>query len=290
VKNLYVPNSIYNLIQNITINDTGFNVTANNISVNLNGYTIRGVNDYTKPNYAFNGIDVNNIEIHNGTIKNFGDCFESTCNGYAIYLDNNQYSTIHDIEFRSNNVEDVALLNCDMLNVYNLNMSGGQSFIGLSSTISSNFYNISGSDGNSTLFALQNSCIGNTFSNISGVNKTIWLNGATHNQFTNVNIENYSVNGTETNYFNGLRFENSEGSIDAEIIDDIAGGLYFGTGNNIEMSNNKNFTKVPFKKEKSGSFTLRNPDIVEQIIEKQERRMQKLKTMITTIQRRGGMK
>jgi hypothetical protein len=39
------------------------------------------------------------------------------------------------------------------------------------------------------------------------------------------------------------------------------------------------YVELPFKKEKSGSFTLRNPDIVEQIIEKQERRMQKLKTM-----------
>jgi hypothetical protein len=39
------------------------------------------------------------------------------------------------------------------------------------------------------------------------------------------------------------------------------------------------YVELPFKKDKLGSFSLRNPDIIEQLIEKQERRFKKLKSM-----------
>jgi len=73
----------YKINTNLTSTGTGITVKANNVTIDLNGYTIAGNKTNTSRGIYMNGRS--NIEIRNGTIRDFGShgIFEESLSGHS---------------------------------------------------------------------------------------------------------------------------------------------------------------------------------------------------------------
>ncbi len=87
---LSIANYTHYLNQSIDVNGTCFNITANNITLNLNGFNITG----NATGEGINVTDYNDTKILNGLIYNFSN---------GILLNNSQNSNITNITLRDNN-------------------------------------------------------------------------------------------------------------------------------------------------------------------------------------------
>ena len=98
--NLTIANTVYTLQNNITnYNGTCFNITANNITLDGQGYMIDGVtkNDGTHDSGVYASA-VNNVTIKNINIYQFGYPID----GAGIYFVNVNNSLIHDVNLSIN--------------------------------------------------------------------------------------------------------------------------------------------------------------------------------------------
>ena len=116
--NLSTANRVYVLQNNVTTTETCFFITANNVTFNLNGFTITGPGAGSSPSYS--GIisaGYNYTTLKNGTIKsfpygifleyNFNCSIENIIaqsNSYGIYLAVSSNNTIRDSTLNSNSI------------------------------------------------------------------------------------------------------------------------------------------------------------------------------------------
>jgi len=103
-KTLDVENRVYEIQNDVSATGNCFTVSANNVTLDLNGYNIVG----NKANYAVAISGYNNTKIRNGTIANFTRGISST-NAY--------YSNFSNLTIDSNSGESA--------NVYGIYMNGG---------------------------------------------------------------------------------------------------------------------------------------------------------------------
>ncbi len=66
-----IPGS-YFLASNLTCTESGITISASNVSLDLNGFTISG-DGYVGDRGIYINSNVSNVEIKNGTVRNFGD-------------------------------------------------------------------------------------------------------------------------------------------------------------------------------------------------------------------------
>ena len=226
----------------LNVDGSCFNITADDVILDLNGYNITG-----SDNGAYRGIQAigkDNITIMDGLIEWFG---KSVFDGAGIFLEYVDNSVIENIII-SNNAYSLNLFSdSNNNNLYNITttLNNGPGIYLQGNVNNNNFYNVISISNNDDGISLSNGPNNNSF-----YNTTINLNSddglklisSSNNTFNNLN--SYSNGGLEVNYISGegnkMIYNNSYGQM--SFIDDldydIEGTLRIGPGYNIEIGNN----------------------------------------------------
>jgi hypothetical protein len=216
-------NIVYTLQNNVSTLGDCFNITEDNITLDLNGHTIEGSTSGIG-SFGIYVLGRNNITIKNGFVESFG---KDVNNGFGIFLIQTNYSLIRNI----------TLLN---------NAVGLQ----LSSAAHNNFDNISSSNGSTGITLASLSCFNNTFTNVSAfsnTNRGVSLLGIS-NFFYNLdayNNANYAIRSTNWggSVDNFIIYNNSYGKVQFNFLSqDIVGTLRF--NQNIYLSQNSAFVNI----------------------------------------------
>ena len=156
----------YIINQNLKANWHGIKVQANNVTIDLKGYSISGNNASGGYGVYMNGR--NNVEIRNGTIRNFGS--------HGIYEENGTSGNSHrviNVRVMNNKGSgiilsgDIYFANNYMIKGCTVSNNGGTGiYVGLGSTVSGNAVHNNGFHGIAT--AAGSIVTGNTSSNNGG--------------------------------------------------------------------------------------------------------------------------
>ena len=196
------PNIVYTLQNDIQINgSTCFDITADNITLNGNGYTIAGNRSAQHGIYSLN---TNNITIKNIQIKNF-----SSSSFYAgIYLDTVTNSELSYINSTFNNGEGIYIIGGYNKRINNiLVLNNTVDGILLSNTYNNSIENITALN-NSIGFSLYTAANNNTINNLTAFKNRasgVYVYSSKNNSFNNINS---TYNGGS-----GITFPSSESNI-----------------------------------------------------------------------------
>ncbi len=258
---LNIEDKSYYLNQSLLVNGTCFNITANNITLDFNGYNITG-------NTTGNGINVtgyNETTILDGLIYNFsiGIYFKNNSNNNITNItSNNNYQGIAFTTSSNNNLttlttnnntaNGILLESSSMNNVFTNIIAHSNNHLGIYIVVSSNNNTFTDIDINYSGIGLAIAS-GNTFTNMNISNSTtdaILLQYATsdNNNFTNVVVTNTSASYYDINF--------STAGIDGTWIKGINFGRYTfaGAGGKVNFEE-PNFGKVVFLEAINGSGT-----------------------------------
>jgi hypothetical protein len=162
--NLSVP-GVYTLMNNVTTLGTCFNITSDNVTLNLNGFILEGDNNGV--DYGIYSSGALNLSILNGSINYFG---KSAGVGAGIYLAYVNNSRIYSINFSNNGFG---------IYVFNSSFNLFENLL-LSANLNSGLYLLSFSSNNLT----------NIVSSYSSNNDAITLTSSSLNRFTNISVYN----------------------------------------------------------------------------------------------------
>ncbi|MDP3027172.1 MAG: LamG-like jellyroll fold domain-containing protein, partial [Nanoarchaeota archaeon] len=222
--NLNIPNTIYNLTQNVSSTGTCFNVTANNVTLNCNGYEINYSSDGGNYEYGIysnqNFTTIKNCRIKEGLTGGDYD--------YAIYFNGTKNGTINNNTITTSGSRGYGILlysssNSNTLSSNNITTSGSSGFgIRLDSssnfnTLSNNIITTSYTNGwgiylsSSSANTLSNNTI--TTSGITGYG--IYLSSSSANTLSNNTITTSGSNGfgiwlqssSNNNSFSGMNIK-----------------------------------------------------------------------------------
>jgi parallel beta-helix repeat protein len=203
--NLTLANTEYTLQNDITgISGTCFNITANNVTLDMNGFNITG--DSSGSDYGVYVSGYNDTTIKNGMVYEFY---------HGIYLANNNGNTIKNIT--ANNNEDVAGLGSGIsLDLSSNNLisnitveNNGKWGVYISSSSGNTFSNITAENNGDYGIDITSGSLNNTFNKIKIYNHWggILISGSSNNTFTDGNISDSSgpdVDLTSTSINNTL--------------------------------------------------------------------------------------
>jgi len=255
--NLSYENTYYVLQNNITTIGTCFNITANNVTLDGNGYYIDGDDSGTDFGIV--------ISANNGiTIRNFGGIsdFYDGING-AVSLNN---SLIENVIITSN-INDGIVLEIKNSILENIILNSNSYGIWASGSTNNVFKNINASSNTNEGIAIPAGSNNNLLMNIktnsnggAGIGLTFSVNNTIYNlnSYSNTGYEVYAFDWTSASG-NVLVYNNSYGEIKLKALNEsIEGVLRYGTGQNIILGNNSayvNSTALP-SLNKSANITL----------------------------------
>ena len=169
----------YIINQNLTANWHGIKVQANNVTIDLNGYSIAGNN--TSGGYGVYMNGCSNVEIRNGTIRNFGS--------HGIYEESSSG--------KSHRVINVRVVNNKGSGIY---LNGSNHMVKDCTASNNGFDGIYAADG---CAVSGNTAYSNGNNGISaGVACTVKNNTAYHNQYYGILLGGYNLVDGNTAYDN----------------------------------------------------------------------------------------
>jgi uncharacterized protein (TIGR02145 family) len=186
---LDVSNTRYILEKSITTDETCFNITADDLLLDLNGFTITG--DNSGADYGVYALGRNKIIIRNGFIEWFG---KSSANiGDGIYLINTNNSAIENID-ASNNGYGIEIISSSSNNLKNIGVSSsyweGLTLDSSSGSTLSNIVGVSNGGAGIYLYSSNNSILTNLS---SSKESGIILERSSNNILNNINSSNNTL-------------------------------------------------------------------------------------------------
>ena len=261
-RDLNVSGTTYVLQDNVSTNETCFTITADNITLDGNGFTIDGDdvgNDIGIYANGYDGLiarDFSNItDFRWGVVlylNSNNNITNITANsnwedGFRLFSSLN--NTITNITANSNGDSGVSLeasFNNTLTNIIvNSNTEEG---IMLDTSSNNNLTNITANSnqGGIQFNSASNNIVSDVISNgnsvygilfINGLNNTLYNFESYSNVFSEIGSTNWSITTGNT-----LSYNNSYGQIDFEALSaDVEGDLQFGSGQNIEIISNNAF-------------------------------------------------
>jgi len=172
---LNIENKSYYLNQSISSNRTCFNITANGIILDFNGYNITG----NTTGYGVNVTNYNDTTILDGFIYNFS---------IGIYLENNQNNNITNMTSNNNNLHGITFSTSSNNTLTTITVNNNSAH-GINFTNSNDSTLVSVVANSNTLLGLYlDASSSNTFTSFNISDSGINLNNASSNIFTNFNI------------------------------------------------------------------------------------------------------
>ncbi|MFA5855874.1 MAG: hypothetical protein WC867_00820 [Candidatus Pacearchaeota archaeon] len=265
---LDVENGYYRLMNNVSNNETCFNITADNVTLDGNGYLINFSSDSGDANYGIYGNRISNI-----TIKNCKFIAKSRDSYYddGIYLANSNFSLIYNNSFESC-FNGVNIVNSTFITIENNTLNNIATGVYFWAVTDSNVTNNIINDGNSwsgVALSISNRSLiyGNLISNftgmvvitgaidlsssyynriilnnITGVYSGIQLILSNYNNLSMNNIKNINLNGDGS----GLRLVGNYNYVEKIFIQNVS---YGDDGLTVEGSYNiVNETRIDFSR------------------------------------------
>jgi parallel beta-helix repeat protein len=211
----------YIINQNLKANWHGIKVQANNVTIDLNGYSISGNN--TSGGYGVYMNGCSNVEIRNGTVRNFGGngIYEEGDSGNShrvinvrvmnnkgsgIYLNGNNHM-VKDCTVSNNGYAGIYALSGSMISGSTAYGNGNQGIVaGPGSMISGNTAYGNGENGiyaSSGSTVSGNTAYGNGFSGIEVYpGSTVKNNTSYSNQHYGISLGGYNLVDGNTTYYN----------------------------------------------------------------------------------------
>lgn len=178
---LSTPNAVYTLNQSINTTSTCFEIGANNVTIDFNGYTIRG--DGTFGDYGVKNWYYNDTTIRNGTINGFGPAIYSF-GGNNKTLENMLLYNSTSAGFQAYNINGFYINN---INITGVSSTGSGLLISGNNVVVDNFYG-SYVGGACLSKSAGTRIIVNNFECFNQGTAGIALTGSSNNIFTNVSI------------------------------------------------------------------------------------------------------
>lgn len=205
----------YILMNNVSTNGTCFTITADNVSLDLNGSQINGTNSIIS--FGIYNSGYNQTRVFNGIISGFNKAGGVNPDSAGIFLVNNSNSTIYNVSFNKNYIG-VSIFENSLYNNVTSNILSNNS-IGILIYKKSKFNNLQNNlvYSNSMLgIYLESSINNNIFYNtiINGSQYGLALfNASNNNIYSNVLTNNYySLNLQSSSNYNLISNNNLSGS------------------------------------------------------------------------------
>ncbi len=174
----------YDVVNNLSTAGVCLNVSANNVIIDLHGYTLNGTDNWLTDDGVWISDGFNYTTIKNGIVSNFGA---------GIFFRNyNYYSNVFNLTLISNTQYGIAIQNSYYINVTNISIiPEGDTDVGIwigggSNNILRNMIIESCDDSGITIDTSTNNILASMTINLS--NYGIYIDTSSHNKFTDINI------------------------------------------------------------------------------------------------------